>query len=206
MNVFEWATEQAARTGTSVEALLRERLKEWYHRRTTFEAFADCHFHYSTLNIGGLGTPRYGRFCVVDDRRFAEADPVWIADDSLRCAGFWAPDDSLHEAGLAALVAPQDLAAELTIIKLSMDAASATLDLAARVCREDGYVEGLTLTPIQAGRVQEIRSESDDDLQDRALDAAVYGAGLGEDLDLGLHLRIRTSAAALGIEWTQVTP
>lgn len=206
-NVFEWAAEQSARSGMSIDSILRDKLKVWYRRRLRFERRAGdgYHFHYAAMNIGGMGSPRYGRLCVVDRRLPAvtSPDPVWIAVDSLSGERLRDRSGRLVWRRLQAWVAPWDLGSALAALKLT-SATSAAGALTHRVCNNDDYLEALSLHPLAVEDVQEIRSEKDDDLQARALDAILKGSTMGDDLDLALHAEVRDAAQARGIPWVQV--
>jgi hypothetical protein len=205
LNVFQWADAESSRTGAPAEELLRTRLGRWFDLRVDFEHRAGDtrHFHYGALNLGGMGSPRYGRLCVIDGRPTTETkpDPVWVAEDSLSGARF-RDANGLDWARLQAWVAPCDLWMEIVAIKLDgMGASSIPLD--ARTCNNDDYIEALSLSPMTRDAVEEIRSESDDDLQDRALRAVLDGASSHEELNLALHARLRDRANELSIPWRQ---
>ena len=206
-HVFGWAAAESVATGEAVDAWLRRKLGRWYAKRTRFEGRAGGgrYFHYGALNIGGMGSPRYGRLCVVDARPVADTtpDPVWIAEDSLRGARIRDSIGRLLWKRLGPWVAAAEQAGELAALKLAEDP-SDPRPVEERVCNNNDYIEGLSLEPIEVGHVEEVRSASDDDLQQRALDAMLTGATLGESLDLGLHARVRDRADRLGIPWRQV--
>jgi len=179
MNMFEWADREADRLSRPATELLRERLKEWYGPRIEFEqrCGAGRHFHYGALNVGGMGSPRFGRYCVVDGRAFAGTapDPIWVAEDSLRATRFRGPDDGLEWSALARWVATTECAADLAIAKFDdLGPSGQPIDL--RICSSDDYIEGLSLKPVVVSDVEEIRSDIDDDLQRRALTAALEGS------------------------------
>jgi len=203
-NVFEWAEQEASHSGRDVDDLLRQELKGYYDRRLDFETRAGGgeHFHYCALNMGGMGAPRYGRYCVVDRRTVEDTapDPVWVAEDSLTGSRFRDASGALLWDRLAEWVAPCRLAPELVALKLAGEPVEES-PLQDRVCSDADYVEGLSVKPLAAADVSEIRSEEDDDLQARALGAAVFGAGPSEQLDLALHEEVRSLAADLGIRW-----
>jgi hypothetical protein len=206
-NIFEVAAEESARTEQTLEEVLRGRLKEWYARRVEFEARAGAgrHFHYGALNVGGMGAPRYGRLCVIDKRPIGTdaPDPVWIAQDSLRGPWFEKAGQPLDWDALRSAVAPCELVSDLVVVKLeTLGPSSAALD--ARICNDEDYLEALSLSPLEVQHVEEIRSESEDDLQERARRALLRDARLDEQLDLALQDRIRTKAAARGIPWRSI--
>ncbi len=71
-------------------------------------------------------------------------------------------------------------------------------------CSDADYIEAVSLTPIDVESVEEIRWESDDELQNRAVIAMLDGSSVSEDLDLDLHAQSRERAKARRIRWTGV--
>lgn len=205
-NAFEQAEVEAQRTGESVDTILRKHQGDYFHLRRRFEARAGGtrHFHYGALNVGGMGAPRYGRFCVIDGRRPTQPpfDPVWVAEDTLTGRRFRDRIGRLLWRKLAAWCAPSDAAGHLAIVKLaSMSPTDGPLH--DQICSDTDYIEALFLDPLDRQEVEEIRSESDDTLQERSLTAIFDAAPLSETLDLDLHAKIRDKAAALGIRWKE---
>jgi hypothetical protein len=92
-NSYDWAREQAHLSGRGIEEALRERLGEWYERRTTFDrSFRDGElFRYGALNAGGTGVDKlFDPFCVVLTRIFQGAlmAVAYLPGDSLKiCFG-----------------------------------------------------------------------------------------------------------------------
>ena len=71
-NTYEWAAELSVLSGRPIEHLLRERLRDFYHRRVTFDhAFDEGEqFRYGALNAGGPGVTQYDPYCVVLKQNF----------------------------------------------------------------------------------------------------------------------------------------
>ncbi|KAA3604869.1 MAG: hypothetical protein DWQ01_19875 [Planctomycetota bacterium] len=212
LNAFEWAEQESRRSGRSVSENLRQKLGPWFHKRLEFEQKAGDgrHFHYGALNLGGMGAPQYGRYCVVDARNpeSTQPDPVWIGKDSLAenwfREPFRKPGIELIWEKLQAWLAPWDQSANLALLKLSSEELPSDKPLEWQICRNEDYIEALSLEPITLDCIEEIRSETDDELQARALNAELDEAGMAEKIDLERHEQIRSKAATLGIEWLPV--
>lgn len=87
LNVYEWATAEAARTGAKREGVLRAKLGRFYERLMAFEAGFERGevFRYGALNMGGCGVCHYGEFCTVYHNKFPAASEVaYLRGDSLR--------------------------------------------------------------------------------------------------------------------------
>lgn len=209
-NTFEWVEKLSEASDESFDEILREELGEWYQLRVDFEerAGAGKHFHYGALNAGGMGAPeRYGRYCVVDGRLpdGKEADPVWIVEDSLEeTSRFRDSAGQLLWRRFADWVAPADMAAELAAVKFAGTADDGRR-LAERLCNDEDYIESASLEKPTRRHTREIRSQTDDALQERALDSFFSTDSREEDLDLDLHDDIRNLAERLGIEWVEVS-
>jgi len=87
LNVYEWATAEAARTGAKREGVLRAKLGRFYERLMAFEAGFERgeEFRYGALNMEGCGVCHYGEFCTVYRSDFPAASEVaYLRGDSLR--------------------------------------------------------------------------------------------------------------------------
>ncbi|MBK8100296.1 MAG: hypothetical protein IPK26_24610 [Planctomycetes bacterium] len=206
-NVFEWAEQEARKSERTADEHLRERLRDYYQPRVEFERLAGqgTHFHYGALNIGGMGSPRYGRYCVVDRRLPAgmPPDPVWLIEDSLRGACFHGVPGSRTWDRLAEWAAPHDMVAELAVVKFATTVAPPG-PWCERLCNNDDYIEALSVRPFVVHELLEIRSNSDDEVQERALAAALQSPGSAEALDLAMHEEVRALAEANRIRWRSI--
>lgn len=209
LNAFERARSLSGGDDAEYEVKLREILKATYLPRTEFEEAAGggLHFHYGTLNAGGMGAPSYGAFCVVyaNAPRADDIDPVWIVDDSLASERFWDESGTLQWDDLARWIAPPDMAAELAALKFAEEPEiSDGLSWTERLCNDDEYIESVSVESPTPETIGEIRSETDHNVQDRALDALLSGSSMDEDLEFTLQERIRRAADHHGIEWILV--
>lgn len=211
LHVFAWAEEEAARTKRPMVDVLRGRLRRFTDLRIQFEeqAGGGQHFYYGALNVGGMGAPGYGRYCVVDRAPVDTVGPdtVWVAEDTLTGRRFRDSDGSLSWSQLADWISPHDRAAELAALKLATLPGDSR-PLAQQICNDDDYIEALSIQPPQLDQVGEVRVEGSRqaNLQDRALDALLSGSAPANDLDLHLHGQIRDRTRELGVSWVEVTP
>jgi hypothetical protein len=206
MNAFELAEREAARRGVAPDVALREKLGEFYERRVAFEgrAGAGRHFYYGALNAGGMGAPRYGRLCVVFGpcgRR--DDETVWLSHDSLKGAWFAEGCADLDWNTLARAVADNESVEVLAAIKC-FESRLDVEDSLALLCSDLDFVEGLSLRRLDLEEAAEIRSETDDEVHLRALNALIHNAPADEQLDLGMHERVRSLAESRGIPWAPV--
>lgn len=205
-NAFEQAQHDALRMGVEPEEVLRARLKDFYERRVAFEkeAAGGSHFYYGALNVGGMGAPRYGRLCVVFGRCGCEDDGrSWLHADSLRGAWFADGGESLDWDLLVEHSADNVHVHVLAGAKCLVPGESVE-DGLRRVCTNDDYVEGLQLRRLTLDEASEIRSETDEEVQQRALRASLDGASADEELDLGVLERLRALAQDHGLRWVSV--
>ncbi len=202
---FELAQVEAERTGVPVEEVLRRRVK-YFDRRMTFERRAGdgVRFYYGALNIGGMGAMRYGRLCVVfGPCGCSDDDRAWLSADSLKGAWFAKGSDELDWDCLLEHVADNAHVHVLAAAKCFAPGESLE-DGLRRVCTNDDYVEGLQTRRPTLDEAAEIRSETDDELHQRALRASLDGASRDEELDLGLHARVRELADNRPLRWVAV--
>jgi hypothetical protein len=87
-NIYEWADEQAALSSRPRETILRERLRNFYDRRITFDSmFVDGEsMRYGALNAGGVGATAYAPYCLVLSRKLQENTErlAFLPGDSLK--------------------------------------------------------------------------------------------------------------------------
>jgi hypothetical protein len=87
-NIYEWADEQAALSSRPRGIILRERLREFYDRRITFDsALVDGEsMRYGALNAGGVGATAYAPYCLLLTRKFQESieQLAFLPGDSLK--------------------------------------------------------------------------------------------------------------------------
>jgi hypothetical protein len=86
-NIYEWADQQSLLSGRDKEEILKEKLKDYYERRVSFDqSFLEGKaFRYGALNIGGVGLISFGDYCLVF-KLSIPADPqkaAYLANDSL---------------------------------------------------------------------------------------------------------------------------
>lgn len=88
LNIYEWVDLILRKSSKGRDEILRDKLGAYYERRITFDGYfiGGQEFRYGTLNIGGLGTNRYGEYCVVIDviKLSGEGELGYLGGDSLR--------------------------------------------------------------------------------------------------------------------------
>jgi hypothetical protein len=206
LNAFEFAEREATRRGVTPDEALREKLGEFYERRLAFEdrAGAGRHFYYGALNAGGMGAPGYGRLCVVFGPCGGRDDEVvWLSHDSLKGAWFAEGRADLDWNILSRAVADNESVQVLAAVKC-FDLRLAVEDSLAPLCGDNDFVEGLSLRRLDLEEAAEIRSATDDEVHLRALNALLHNAPADEQLDLGMHERVRSLAEGRGIPWVAV--
>lgn len=204
-HAFELAQAEAERTGVPVDDVLRGRVK-YFERRVVFEHRAGdgVRFYYGALNVGGMGAPRYGRYCVVlGPCGCSDDDRAWVNADSLKGAWFTEGSDELDWDRLIQHVADNEHVHVLAGAKCFVPGESLA-DGLRRVCTNDDYLEGLQTRRPTLDEAAEIRSETDDEVHQRALRASLDGASRDEELDLGLHARLRELADKRPLRWVSV--
>lgn len=107
-NIYEWADEQSRLSGRAVDDILRERLREFYERRITFDRAFDRgeEFRYGELSAGAVVLREYGPYSLVLTRSCqCSLDGVaYLPGDSLKIA--FADDGSFVPALIERSVAP----------------------------------------------------------------------------------------------------
>jgi hypothetical protein len=159
-NIYEWADEQASVSGRSVEEILREKLKDLYVKRVSFDAaFADgIRFRYGALYLAGAGVTRYGKFCLVLSRDFVESGiPVaYVPADSLKT--YMCDDSTLDEAGIREHAGPHTHRGFLAAIKLSDSLSARTeSDWPLLLCSDADYIEAIFIADLDHNAVECIR-------------------------------------------------
>ena len=87
-NIYEWADEQAELSARPRETILRERLRDFYDRRVTFDSALDDgeSMRYGALNAGGVGATAYAPYCLLLSRTLQEniEQLAFLPGDSLK--------------------------------------------------------------------------------------------------------------------------
>ena len=210
-HAWELATRQAAASGHGVQHHLRDNLGRHYPRRVQFERrFAgDVHFHYAAVNLGGLGSPRYGQLCCVFQRcasRPPESDVV-VDQDTLTGDGLRDAIGRLLERRLAKHLATPDAVGPL----LAQKHASALQEVdpdawPEALCNNDVYSELISVHPPKLDDMQEVRipEATRKTLEDRALGILVGTPSLTDGLDLSQLLDIEAGLDSRGITLVEV--
>lgn len=213
LNRFELAEEQAKKEGRNVDEVLRERIRGgFYARRVAFEQAMGGGrlFYYAAMNIGGLGAPYYGPYCIVlsyGPSASMPHEPLWVREDSLK-GPWWTTNDVLDEPSLSEGIATPPDGHMLTALKLT-DAGAPGLEAgwAERVCNRDEYVEALFTTAPATGDTMAVRASADHvaDLERRVLDSFRGPTSIPEP-DLRVYTQIRDMLDEHGIRFEEVTP
>jgi len=212
LNQFEFAEQRAREQGRDVDDVLRQSLGRFYTRRIAFEGAmgGGQRFYYAAMNIGGLGSPHYGPYCVVLRQGPSASqphEPLWVREDSLK-GPWWTTDDALDEPSLSQGVATPPQGHVLTALKLT-DAGSPGPEpgWSERVCNHDEYVEALLTTAPVVGDTVAVRASASHvaDLERRVLDALRGPTPLPEP-DLLVYTQIRDKLDEHGIPFEEVTP
>lgn len=178
LNQFEFIEQLARDQGRPVDEMLRESLRGFYDRRLAFEDAmgGGQRFYYAAMNIGGLGAPRYGPYCLVLSHGPSASppqEPLWVQEDSLK-GPWWTTNDELDEPCLSEGVAVPPEGHFLTALKLTdAGAPGPESGWAERVCNHDEYVEALFTTAPALGDALAVRASASHvaDLERRVLDA-----------------------------------
>lgn len=159
-NIYEWAEEQSRLSSRPTGDILREKLGANFNRRIHFDdAFEDGRgFRYGTLNIGGLGSHRYGQFCAVLRSDFVEPGVLiaYLMGDSLRT--YMLTDTDVDTVRLRCEVCTHPHVQYLAALKHSAEIpASSENDWPRMVCRDDCYVEAIFLKDVELSSVDQVR-------------------------------------------------
>lgn len=210
-NQFEFAERRAREQSRPVDDVLREGLGRYYDRRLAFEHAmgGGRRFYYAAMNIGGLGAPRYGPYCVVLRQGPAVAmpsEPLWVEEDSLK--GPWWTEDGLDEGCLSQSVALPSDGHVLAALKLTnAGVPGPESEWANRLCNHDEYMEALLTTAPRTEDVLAVRASASyvADLEQRALESLRGPTPLPEP-SFRVYEQIRDKLDEHGIRWEEVTP
>jgi hypothetical protein len=164
LNMYEAADEVAILAGKPPDEIMRNRLGDWYSRRT---GFANCFqdgrcFRYGALNIGGLGATDYGPFCVVLTPEFpADGRVAYLKSDSL--CGYTDTAGTVDVASVQGDVAPQSSCHVLAALKHSAEIeAHGEEEWPTILCSNDNYVEVIFVARIRCDVVEEVRASQEE--------------------------------------------
>ena len=108
LNTYESAQELSSITGIDGEDLLRQILRGYYEKRTTFDrSFSNGEkFRYGALYLGGAGLTEYAPYCLVLSRAFQDslAEIACLPGDSLWIC--FSDTESFDEDSVRRLAAP----------------------------------------------------------------------------------------------------
>jgi hypothetical protein len=160
LNIYEAADEVATLAGKPRDEILRNRLGDWYVRRTGFDhCFPDgpC-FRYGGLNIGGLGATDYGTFCVVLQPGFpADGRVAYLKTDSLR--GYTDASGTVNVAALQGDIAPQASCHILATLKHVPEIEGhGKEEWPSVLCSSNEYVEVIFVACLRCDVVEEVRA------------------------------------------------
>ena len=158
-NIHEWAEKVAHKSSKSKEGILQEKLGPFYDKRVAFDAYfaGGESFRYGALNIGGLGTERYGEFCVVlrHEEMTATCEIGYLQSDSLRTY--------VSDKGVDGTALEKECSSDAAKHLLCSLKHSAELDAASEetwpqmVCNQDQYVEAIFVGGLSAEKIQSVR-------------------------------------------------
>ncbi len=170
MNVYElvdleiekWIREgilEKSSARSEREKELKIRLKSFYEMRTVFDSSIDSGFtiKYASLNIGGIGTTTYGKFCIIIKSEKAKKykNLAFIKEDSAR--NYVANRCLLYDK-LAREVANRDFMDILAVVKHENEIETVSSDKWGRmVCDESNYIEALTTDTILMSHIRFVR-------------------------------------------------
>jgi hypothetical protein len=212
LNQFEFVERLARDQGRPFDDVLREVLRSFYDRRLVFEDAmgGGQRFYYAAMNIGGLGAPRYGPYCLVMRHGPSSSplqEPIWVREDSLK-GPWWTVNDELDEPCLSDGVAVPPEGHVLTALKLTEGGTPGPESgWAECVCNHDEYVEALFTTAPALGDALVVRASASHvaDLERRVLDALRGPTPLLEP-ELLVYTQIRDKLDEHGIRFEEVTP
>ena len=159
-NIHEWAQLRTGKSSKSKEEILREKLGEFYEKRSTFDtAFEEGEeFRYGALNIGGLGVTHFGEFCVVLKENIFTADVkiAYLKSDSLK--SYMLPGPVVDEDGIRRNAAPRSHKQHLASLKNANEITTALEDKwSSLLCSEDEYVEAIFVGDVPSTSSETIR-------------------------------------------------
>ena len=165
MNVHGVAREESGRSGTSEDGIRREKLNEYHDRRIAFEASftQGREFRYGALNIGGIGTDKYGELCAVlsPDWTDVHKSIAYLRSDSLR--HYVTRDCSVKLDTLRRDVATGDSRHCLAALKHGDRIADLAVgDWAMLVCSSEEYIEAVFVGDVTRDDFVEVRISKDE--------------------------------------------
>lgn len=165
LNMHQWAEEQSALCGRSVEQIMREKLGPYHDRRLAFESTFSRgqDLQYGALNIGGTGTTHFGQFCVALSQSFPPVhdDVAYLKTDSL--TGYVDGSGRMSETGLRKDVAPHSHRHCLAVLKHAADIPRCGEDeWANMMCSDHSYIEAIFVAEVSREFIQEIRLAADE--------------------------------------------
>ena len=164
-NIYDWADEQAAVSGQQRETILRERLKQFFDKRISFDnAFENGDsFLYGALNCGGLGLSAYGSCCMVLTQKFEKASTkvAYLNGDSLKvCVD---AHGAVNELQVRQNSAPSSHRAVLAAIKHSADLKSSVpADWATLLFGGGSYMEAVFVGNVLVDSLECVRMSAVD--------------------------------------------
>ena len=145
----------------SQEIAIKNRLGKWYNSRKIFEDTFDNgkKFKYGALNIGGMGSEKYGDFCVIFSRsRLANTKAVFIKEDSLK----YVTDSKVNKEKLKNDVADMDHVPYLAVLKHKEDIKMNGLDHSPHIiCNDRDYIESIIQEDLLISHIEKIRINSE---------------------------------------------
>ena len=163
-NVYEVKKEQGGKLRElrkleiSDEQAVKSHLKSYYRSRVTFNRTVEDgeKFKYGALNIGGLGSERYGEYCVVIKRKQSEeySSLAFIKEDSLE----YVEGDSVNIERLSQDIANRECVHALVALKHENGIGGFPFDeLASMICCDESYIEAITTDEIENGHIGSVR-------------------------------------------------
>jgi len=157
-NIYGWAAEMAALSGSDAEAFVGKKLGSYKDKRQAFDsAFEDSErFGYGALTIGGAGAEHYGEFCFVIRDAFAAdvKSSAYLRGDSLN--DYMTADGTLLDSKMRQDLAPPSHRHCLALLKHAPDLGAAS-DWAALLCSSSGYIEAIFLPDLKPEDGEEVR-------------------------------------------------
>lgn len=159
-NIYEWADHVVRKSRKTKEEILEEKLKDFYEKRMIFDHHFDRgeEFYYGCLNIGGLGTDRYGEYCVILHQASvcAEYEIGYLQGDSLRT--YVSDDPVIDEAKLQSECATESHKHLLATIKHEGEILHADENQWPSIlCNHDEYMEAIYIGEVLPAHIETVR-------------------------------------------------
>lgn len=133
------------------------RLKKWHNARELFENSINNgkKFKYGALNIGGVGTEKYGDFCIVFDRDYFgfSLTIVFIKEDSLK----YVDDSRIDEERLRKDIADMNHVQYLATLKHKNDIDKDNRSYPYIVCNDRTYMESIIQDELSINSIESVR-------------------------------------------------